>query len=503
MSRLVGAPQEPESGAEGGRFLRFDGFEFDLETLVLTRDGRTVRLQPQPSRVLAQLIKARGAVVTREQLRDSIWGGRFVEFDQGLNFCIRQIRSVLADEAETPSFIETLPRRGYRFLARIEDVSPGAGKGGQPGASPSRARWAAGAIAALLALAGLAVWVAGRLGTPATLDLPAGPDEAAAARLSPEARVDFLAALRSLRSRTRDGYRRAVTGFDAVLARHREFLPARVGRAEAWLWEGRTDDARRELDAILRDSPNEGRSHTLRGALGLFRDWDLEASGRHLPRGAELTPSSSIARHYLAYHQLIVGDTGGARRSIERALELDPLSPTLHGDAGLVYYWLRDHVRGGELCRRSGELGPLTRQATSCLFLNEAAAGRRDGMVAAARRLAALDSAPPAVAAALAQGPGGLDRYLDWEIERLSALPDAGQGTALALARAHLLRGRPEEAKAALAAGLGRHSNSLIFLVIEPLLDPIRGDTLVRRIERAVTGVGGQRNFSGSGAAME
>jgi len=101
--------------------VRFEGFEFDQTSGDLRRDGKVVRLQPQPSQVLSLLIVAHGQVVTRESLRQAIWGNdTFVDFDRGLNFCISQIRSALGDSAESPAFIRTVPKRGYQFIAPLE-----------------------------------------------------------------------------------------------------------------------------------------------------------------------------------------------------------------------------------------------------------------------------------------------------------------------------------------------------------------------------------------------
>jgi TolB-like protein/Tfp pilus assembly protein PilF len=100
---------------------RFGEFELDEQTLQLRRNGALTHIQQQPARVLALLANHRGSMVTREQLRLAIWGkDTFVDFEQGLNFCIRQIRLALNDQAEHPLYIETLPRLGYRFIAQIE-----------------------------------------------------------------------------------------------------------------------------------------------------------------------------------------------------------------------------------------------------------------------------------------------------------------------------------------------------------------------------------------------
>jgi DNA-binding winged helix-turn-helix (wHTH) protein len=101
--------------------VRFGVFEIDLRNGELRKGGVLVKLQQQPFKVLALLVGRPGDIVTREELRCQIWGGdTFVDFDQGLNFCIKQIRAALGDQADTPRYVETLPRRGYRFIAPLE-----------------------------------------------------------------------------------------------------------------------------------------------------------------------------------------------------------------------------------------------------------------------------------------------------------------------------------------------------------------------------------------------
>lgn len=101
--------------------VRFGVFEVDLRNGELRKGGVLVKLQQQPFKVLALLVGRPADIVTREELRAQIWGGdTFVDFDQGLNFCIKQIRAALGDQADTPRYVETLPRRGYRFIAPLE-----------------------------------------------------------------------------------------------------------------------------------------------------------------------------------------------------------------------------------------------------------------------------------------------------------------------------------------------------------------------------------------------
>src|SRR5689334_17456446 len=101
--------------------LRFGDFEFDSLSGKLFRNGRPVKIQPQPLRVLAVLLERAGEIVSRESIQTRVWGdATFVEFDQGLNYCIRQIRLALRDGAAEPLYIETLPKQGYRFIAQVE-----------------------------------------------------------------------------------------------------------------------------------------------------------------------------------------------------------------------------------------------------------------------------------------------------------------------------------------------------------------------------------------------
>jgi len=101
------------------RTARFGTFEADLHTGELRRDGRKVRIQDQPFRILALLLDRAGQIVPREELRERLWPAEFVDFDHSLNAAIRKLREALGDSAENPRFVETLARRGYRFIAPV------------------------------------------------------------------------------------------------------------------------------------------------------------------------------------------------------------------------------------------------------------------------------------------------------------------------------------------------------------------------------------------------
>ena len=108
-----------EETVRAPRLVRFGAFEVDLRAGELRKDGAKLKLTGQPFQVLTILLEQPGEVVTREELQKRLWPDTFVDVDHNLNTAINKIREVLGDSAESPRFVETLPRRGYRFIASV------------------------------------------------------------------------------------------------------------------------------------------------------------------------------------------------------------------------------------------------------------------------------------------------------------------------------------------------------------------------------------------------
>src|SRR5262249_7587781 len=136
--------------------LRFGTFEVDVRAGELRKQGKRIKVQEQPFHILTVLLQRPGEVVTREELRNQNWPpDTFVDFDNSLNTAINKLRDALGDSADNPRFIETLPRRGYRFLVPVTSD--------QAKRSPSLAtKWVVGASAGVIvlaaAVAGLLLW---------------------------------------------------------------------------------------------------------------------------------------------------------------------------------------------------------------------------------------------------------------------------------------------------------------------------------------------------------
>src|SRR5262245_57971937 len=224
--------------------LRFAVFELDLQSGELRKSGRIVILPPQPFKVLALLVSRQGELVTREEIQREVWGNEaFVDFERGLNFAISKIRTALADNADAPRYVETLPRRGYRFLypvehvgvsdnrrteqAKAQDAAPGAPAG------PAAVTRGAGRRALIMTL--LAVALIGTGAALARLILPAaappqwsgvllgGPDMALYPRLSPDGHLLAIQAM--VDGITQVAVMKPESGNWSVLTRRRDLGP--------------------------------------------------------------------------------------------------------------------------------------------------------------------------------------------------------------------------------------------------------------------------------------
>jgi DNA-binding winged helix-turn-helix (wHTH) protein len=130
--------------ARSANAVRFDVFEVDLRAQEVYKAGRKVKLQVQPFQVLAMLLEQPGEVVTREEMQKRLWpADTFVDFDHSLNTAIKKLRQALGDDMKKPRFVETLPKRGYRFLVSVKRPAASSSTAETPIATPAAAKEAA------------------------------------------------------------------------------------------------------------------------------------------------------------------------------------------------------------------------------------------------------------------------------------------------------------------------------------------------------------------------
>lgn len=317
----------------GERRFLFGDFELLPASGELFRGGERVPLQHQPAELLTLLVRRAGRVVSRDEIREAIWGaGTYVDADQGINFCVRQIRQALDDDASEPRFVETVPRHGYRFVAPVAVAEGPLGTD-------------RGAVEA-----------------PATGEAP--PPAPAAARKLPARRLVPLAAallvaavLAGALILSDAGDREPETPPAAEAPRrplvvpeeaHFRYLKARflVDRAEGEGLAAASAEAVELLRAVVEEVPEHAEAHAVLAEawmlrLDLPRPEALERAEESARRALELDPTLAEAHAVLAaalfFHRL---DWGGAERHAERALALAPDLP----DAVFVRALLRSAV---------------------------------------------------------------------------------------------------------------------------------------------------------------
>lgn len=248
---------------------RFGPFELDPKGGELRRDGRKVRIQEQPCRMLALLVERPGEIVTREELRQRLWpAGTFVDFDHSLNTAVKKVRRALGDSPDAPRYVETVAKRGYRFIAPVEALGEGTPTV-ESRAEPASRAWAWAAIVAALALVVAGALLA-RARRPAARQAAAGEVSLAVlplVNLSGDPQDDYVA----------DGLTEALI---TELAKVQGLLV--ISRTGVLPYKGRAADVRRAASELRVGHVLEGSVQRSNGRLRVTAQLIDAASGVHV-----------------------------------------------------------------------------------------------------------------------------------------------------------------------------------------------------------------------------
>jgi DNA-binding winged helix-turn-helix (wHTH) protein/Tfp pilus assembly protein PilF len=429
--------------------IHFDDWTFRSQPRELLRQGRRVRLQDQPLQVLEELLMRPGELVTREHLIGRLWPKRIVEFDAALNAAVRRLRAALGDEAETPRYIETVPRQGYRFIGALQpqleaDTAARAG-GEQPAPLPGvpradrrmRRPWVAAFAGAMAIAAGLAVLWYSLTPTPGT----AGTATAQAAE--PMVRARFF-----LQRRAPGDMARARQQFEQALSVDSNSARAWAGLASVYWVEAAEGLQPREVNLPkLRDAaqraleldPNLTEAH-LRMAVYLAANDQRADAIRHFKKAAELEPNNALVLSFLASN---AGDEWRWDEAIilqRRAVTAEPLSAAAAGNLA-HYLFLAGRIEDAKVqAAKVLELDPTF--PDEVLAFADILEGRYDQ----ALHRAEAWREQPVRDQILAMAYHGLGRYAESE-ERLQALiARAGQADPDSIAEVYAFRGETAEA---------------------------------------------------------
>lgn len=356
---------------------QFGEFELDPANHVLIGNGEVVKLAPQPFKILVLLSERPGTLVTRTALREAVWGDEtVVDFEHGLNTCIRQIRHALGDDADVPRFIETVPRLGYRFTAAVTSIP-------EPGSRPQRWRTVGAAAAILVAVVGVLI---ARL-------VPWGAPQSKA--VASEARELYLRGQLALADPTAGSARTALELFEKALALDATYAAAHAGVAQVYLVRPSSVSTVPPDVAVLRAQLAIERALALDESLPeaylataelhmTLHDWP--AAGREYRRAIDVAPSHSIARLRYAMWLSYQGRFEEAIKEARLGESLDPLSVQARNTVAEVLRHARRCDEAILQAQRALELNPHFGRAHSILGHCYFAQGRLDAAIEEYRR---------------------------------------------------------------------------------------------------------------------
>lgn len=426
--------------------IRFAEFELDLQAEEIRRGGDTIKLTPQQYQVLVLLASRPGELVTRDELRRHLWGDdSYVDFDAGLNFSVAQLRLALGDSATAPRFIQTAPRRGYRFIAAT--VAPAPASPPLDGAVPAaqvRAGWRLLAAAMGGAVTG-GLLVAG-------LTRPIEPGAPA-----PSAVAAYERARSSLETSDPSELRDRMLLFQRAVAEHPRYADAFAGMAIAHTLAGSVrlappDDAfaraRAAAQAALAEDPDNADALAALGFEALHGRWAWDESERHLQRALRRSRTHQFALTTLSRVRSARGRHAEAIALATRALEAAPASTHARLSLAWSHLYAGDAGRAADTCEGAAPIGPqASLQVADCLVYAYELLGDATAAAAAARRLEVWDAAA-------------------------ANRPQRSDALALVLARLH----GSDAVIAWLRHAVGRHASIAPLLEVHPALAELRAD---------------------------
>ena len=461
---------------------RFDGWAVHRHSGELEKAGRRVRLQPQPFEVLVALLEQPGAVVSRDQLIARLWPRGVVEYDMALNSAVRRLRLALGDDAEVPRYVETLPRRGYRFVGTLEPIEQSMLTA--PGATAARGasrHWRV-ASAAGLALCACAALVA--------FGGSAGPRQAtatASASTSPEAAALAVLARQHLLRRGEGDVAQARLLFQRAVQRDPRLAEAWAGLASAW-WlearEGRVDPAlgdRSAYDAATRAlalDPQQVEALLRMANLTAYRG-DRDAADDYLRRAAVASPDHPLLLAMQASQAASVGDLERAIELQRRGVFADPASAVQHANLASWLYLRGRYEEAAEVLADMRARAPVSAFVDHMQALVLLQRGHVEEAIRAADRVA--NRVERLHAQALAYSAAGRERESRAALEELERI--AVGSDAVLVAQAYAYRNEPDRAFHWLDVAMandpqlcGRDACGHEFELRSPLLETLRRD---------------------------
>ncbi len=470
--------------------VRFGVFEADLRAGELRKGGVKIRIQEMPFRALSVLVSRPGEVVSRDELRQALWPeGVFVDFDQGISSAIRRLRDALGDSADNPVFVETVERRGYRWIASLHFPEAEAAASGETAKSapelPQKStRWRH-LIFALPVLALLfAAWIfrpeyrnakaGAKLRPPVAAS---GPHHAA----NREAEDYYLKGRFYWNKRTQESLNLAVDSFTQAIVHDPNYSDAYVGLADCYnlLREYTMMPAGEAYPRALAAAKkavelddHSSEAHASLAFVSFFGMWDTGTADEEFRRAIELDPNNANAHHWYATYLQTVLRFDESLHEIDRAQALDPNSSSILADKGMLLLSAGRREEALRLLRQLETADPDSvsphRYLRSAYFeMGEypayLAEMKKEAVLLHNASLSAIEEA--AEKGFAAKGAKGL---LEGQIEEQMKAYGEGKLSPFYLAQSYTRLGNKEEAMRYLEACYDRHSDETVNLALDP-----------------------------------
>jgi DNA-binding winged helix-turn-helix (wHTH) protein len=484
-SNVTRFPSPAAGPAAIGR-MTFEGFVLDRQAGQLSREGEAVALAPQPFKLLEYFVSHPGRLISRDELQEQVWGrGTFVDFERGLNFCILQIRTALGDDARAPRFIETVPRRGYRFVAQV--VPDSGARIADPAASANipRSRWILSTAAAFSVMVSV-------LATAALLNDALRVAKPQPRVINTNAHDQYLRGRNLWNQRRTPDVRASIGHYRKALEHDPRFGLAWVGIAESQhLLQLRGQaaplDAREEIriavEQALRAEPSLASAHSAAGTLAFWYDWDWAGAERHFRQSLQLSDSDAGAHHDLGWLLISRGRPEEGVEEIMRAQQFDPISPRANIDIAWSHIYTGQFDRAIAEARRTLERYPDFEEAYRCMERAYLMKGDFAGAVDAARhRMTALGRTADLASLQSLAPRDAVQEIRRINLRRLEQQTATGWVDPYAVAAEHAFLGHAGQALAFLERAIESRSTNIPLMAVDPMLRSLRGDARFQRL---------------------
>ncbi len=507
--------------------VRFGVFEADLRAGDLRKKGTKVKIQDLPFRALGVMLGRPNEVVTREELRQALWPPDvFLDFDRAISSTIKRLRDTLGDTVENPVFIETIERRGYRWIAPTSGVpttgavtpltSDGREELGQAASSvalpdtlpdtlsdslissPSfsfssrKLRYAALVLAPLL-VAGIILF--GFHGMKAAGNPRRSATNAGLHPANQEAKDLYLQGRYYWNKRTPDDLQRAVDDFTQAIVHDPGYSDAYVGLADCYnllreysamksseAYPRALAAARKAVE--LDDKSSE--AHASLAFVSFWGMWDAATADREFRRAIELDPNNVNAHHWYAPVLETMDRDAEALTEIERAQSLDPTSKSVLADKGIILYVSGRRQEAIDLLRQMEKAEPEFISPPRYLERIYLEMGDYPNYLVELKKVAVIshDEAGLVVASAAEKGytAGGAHAMFKNTRNEQQKLYDQGKFSPLALAGSCVLEGNKQDALKYLEIAYDQHEDDVVGLEQNHLFDNLHDDPEMQRI---------------------